>query len=166
MQTPEHDSSPSAHDEFYYPGNPLLKECLWQSREVAVWSRSREPLPADYPRSASGEGGILFLGRQARGTHELPFAIAVHAARGTDRERESYYDFQVVDALAGAVRGVPAAASAALLQAASLRWSVVRKKPYECGSWEPVVELLARNVASDPATAAQWRARNPWLLAL
>lgn len=148
---------------FYYPENPLFDKLVWADQATAVWTRSTVPLPELYPRCSSGRG-ILFVGRQARGSHELPFVVAAHDLRDRDRERSRYYDFQVVDALAGIAPRLPAHPSSVLLEAASRHWREYRKRKYQVGSWEPVVRNLVRNVALDPAVANTWRERHPKLL--
>ena len=148
---------------FYYPENPLLGELVWADARTALWKRSLRSLPRDYPGSHF-EHGILFIGRQARGTHELPFALAAHDRHDRDRERTSYYDFQVIDAIADIAKRLPASASAALLEAASRHWCDYRERQFEPGTWEPVVCRLAANIAGDPAVARQWRERHPHLL--
>lgn len=148
---------------FYYPENPLLGELVWADARTAVWTRSLRPLPRDYPGDYI-DPGILFIGRQARGTHELPFALAMHDRHDRDRERTAYYDFQVIDAIADLAERLPASASVPLLEAASRHWCEYRERQFEPGTWEPVVATLAKNIAADPALARQWREKHPHLL--
>ena len=150
---------------FYYPENPLLGEVVWADQRTAVWTRSKIPLPRGYPGSSAGKG-VLFIGRQARGTHELPFVLAAHDVRDGDRERSVYYKFKIVDSIARIAFRLPPGPSIPLLQATSRHWAEYRKRPYECGSWEPVVRLLVKNLAKDPATTARWREQHPRLLVL
>jgi hypothetical protein len=151
---------------FFYPENPLLGEPIWGDARTALFRRSKAPLPPEYPGGGATGHGVLFTGWQARGTHELPFAVGLHDLRDADRERGDYYDFQVVDALAEAARRLPPSPSRVLLEATRRRWADCRKTKYECGTWEPVVRRLAENVANDPPLAKTWRGCHPELLVL
>jgi len=150
---------------FFYPENPLLGARIWADDRTAFYHRSARPKPERFPKTGSGPApGIVFAARQAMGSFEIPLVVAVHDAGARNRDREDFLRMDVVETLCTAVRRLPAAAAAVVLEAMRSRWYAFPARLYDFDSVYPVVHALARRVAQDAAVRQRWRAAHPDLL--
>ena len=150
---------------FFYPDNPLLGEAIWTSPTAAVYHRSRQPKPPDYPATYDDRGpGILFAGFQALGSFSHPLVICLHEHRGNDRERNNLYRMEVVDLTARVASLLSADAADAVLRILARRWYERPRKRYDFDSWYSIIDRLVRRLATCPRQTARFRADNPHLL--
>lgn len=150
---------------FFYPDNPLLGEAIWTAPTAAVYHRSRRPKPPDYPATYDDRGaGILFAGFQALGSFAYPLVICLHDHRGTDRERNNLYRMEVVELIGAVATRLPPDAAATVLRIFAGRWYERPRKRYDFQSWYPIIDKLARRLATCPEQTAGFRAEHPHLL--
>ena len=151
---------------FYYSGNPLFGEKVWESPEAAVYLRSKEPKPTGYPRTHNDPGpGIVFAGYQALGSCQPPLVFCLHNFRRRDRERNSFYRMDVRNVVQRIASMLPADASARVLRRVKNRWYDRPRKKYDFESWHHFIAILVRNVAASPRHKSTWKADFPHLLA-
>jgi hypothetical protein len=150
---------------FYYPGNPLFGEKIWESSEGAVYFRSKQPKPVGYPATFDDPGpGIVFAGYQALGSFQYPLVFCLHDFRFRDRERNSFFRMDVVKVIQQTVAKLPPDASATVLQAVKSRWYDCPRKKYDFESWHSIIRALVRNIAASPKQKRDWRDQYPRLL--
>jgi hypothetical protein len=161
----DHELLDSVLLSFYYPSNPLLGEEIWESSEVAVYFRSPKPKPYYYPSTYSlGGQGIIFAGYQALGSFPYPLVFCLHRFRLSDRERNSFYEMDVIKLIHQAVSKLPSKPSAIVLRALMARWYDRPRKKYDFTSWHGIIKTLANNVSSSTEEAQRWRQEYPNLL--
>jgi hypothetical protein len=164
---PFHDSDilETALLSFFYPENPLLGEAIWSAPNAAVYHRSREPKPPDYPATYDDRGpGILFAGFQALGSFSHPLVICLHDHRSNDRERNNLYRMDVVNLIGQVAAHLPPDAADAVLRILVGRWYERPRKRYDFQSWYPIIDRLVHRLATCPAQTARFRVENPHLL--
>ncbi|NEV65150.1 hypothetical protein [Thiorhodococcus minor] len=150
---------------FFYPDNPLLGEAIWTSPTAAVYHRSQQPKPPDYPATYNDRGpGILFAGFQALGSFSYPLVVCLHDHRGNDRERNNLYRMDVVKLVGMVAARLPPDAADAVLRIFAGRWYERPRKRYDFESWYPIIDKLVHRLAASPEQAAGFRADNPHLL--
>ncbi len=117
---------------FYYPDNPLLGEAIWTSSTAAVYHRSDQAKPPDYPATYNDPGpGIIFAGLQALGSFAYPLVVCLHDHRGDDRERNNLYRMDVVKLIDRVAARLPPDAAAAVLRIFTGRWYERPRKRYD-----------------------------------
>lgn len=150
---------------FFYPDNPLLGAAIWTSPTAAVYHRSRQPKPLDYPATYDDHGpGILFAGFQALGSFSHPLVICLHDHRGNDRERNNLYRMDVVNLIARVATLLPPDAADAVLRLLARRWYERPRKRYDFDSWYSIIDRLVHRLATCPGQTARFRADHPHLL--
>lgn len=150
---------------FFYPDNPLLGEAIWTSPTAAVYHRSRQPKPPDYPATDDDRGpGIVFAGFQALGSFAYPLVICLHDHHGNDRERNNLYCMEVVDLIGKVAMRLPPDAAGAVLRIFAGRWYERPRKRYDFQSWYPIIDKLVHRLAVCPEQTEGFRADNPHLL--
>ncbi|MEA3642088.1 MAG: hypothetical protein VBE63_19420 [Lamprobacter sp.] len=150
---------------FFYPDNPLLGEAIWTSPTAAIYHRSRQHKPPDYPTTYNDQGpGILFAGFQALGSFSYPLVVCLHDHRGNDRERNNLYRMDVVKLIGKVAIRLPPDAAGAVLRIFASRWYERPRKRYDFDSWYPIIDNLVQRLAGCPEQAARFRADNPHLL--
>ena len=164
---PFHDSDvlETALLSFFYPENPLLGEAIWSGPNAAVYHRSQQVKPADYPATFDDRGpGILFAGFQALGSFSHPLVICLHDHRGTDRERNNLFRMDVVKLIGQVAAQLPPDAANAVLRILAGRWYERPRKRYDFQSWYPIIDRLVHRTAACPTQTARFRLDNPHLL--
>lgn len=150
---------------FYYPGNPLFGEPIWESRSCAVYHRSNMPKPAGYPGTTDDWGtGIVFAGYQALGSFRNPLIFCRHDARQTDRDRRHFFRMDVVRLVQQTVRDLPPGPSAEVLKTLRRRWNDQPTTHFDFDTWSGIVRTLVVNIADSPEQAEAWRRAYPGLL--
>lgn len=156
---------PTVLHSFYYEQNPLFGECLWSTSTGAIWTRSAEPKPPEFPATArEPEPGIVFASFQARGSLEFPLIFCSHTHRTDDRERSTFYRMDVISIISATTRSVPAEVAAKLLERLTPLWYRYPRKRYDLESWYSIIRGLAEQVGRDRGQAEAWRQRHPNLL--
>ena len=150
---------------FFHPNNPLIDEPIWEGAGAAVYKRSLMPKPRGYPRTDRGEGeGIVFAGFQALGSFPQPLAFCLHDYRSNDRERQNFFQMDVIKVIGQVASRLPSAAAAEVLAALKRYWYDRPRKRYDFESWYPIIRTLVKRVADCPEQTARWRAAHPHLL--
>ncbi len=165
--TPFHDTDTleTALLSFFYPDNPLLGEVIWSSPTAAVYHRSRQPKPPDYPATYDDRGpGIVFAGLQALGSFAHPLVVCLHDHRGNDRERNNLYRMDVVKMIGKVAARLPPDAADAVLRIFAGRWYERPRKRYDFDSWYPIIDKLVHRLATSPEQTEGFRHDNPHLL--
>jgi len=151
---------------FYYPGNPLFGNKIWESESASVYFRSDLQKPAGYPQTFDDKGrGIVFGAYQALGSFQYPLIFALHSFRYDDRERNTFYRMDVVKLIHEVASKLPPEASMVVLLALKNRWYDRPRKKYDFESWHRIISTLVRNISTSPEHVALWREINPYLLA-
>lgn len=150
---------------FFHPHNPLLGEAIWISPQAAIYTRSRQPKPSDFPATYNSPGpGIIFAGFQALGSIPHPLVFCLHGYRNNDRERNSFFQMDVVKVISQIAGHLPPDAAARLLRMLTRRWYERPRKRYDFDSWYPIIRTLVQKVGACPRQTRQWRADYPHLL--
>ena len=150
---------------FYYPGNPLFGNEIWSDRSSAVFHRSEDPKPRGFPGSYNSPGpGIIYAGYQALGSFSFPLVIAEHGFRNPDRERNSFYQMDVIKVFKSVAREVSPACAFELLEVLRSKWYAYPRKRYDFDCWYPIVNELARRVGESNEETQKWFGKYPLLL--
>ncbi|MFH0726375.1 MAG: hypothetical protein V2B19_08520 [Pseudomonadota bacterium] len=150
---------------FYYPDNPLFGEKIWESPGAAVYFRSTESKPINYPCTYDDPGpGIIFAGYQALGSFQYPLIFCLHHFRFNDRERNSFFRMDVVRVIGQIASRLSPEASATVLRVVKSRWYDRPRKKYDFDSWHSIIAALTRNIAVSHHHKCVWRDQYPDLL--
>ncbi|MEL6492902.1 MAG: hypothetical protein AAFQ95_23380 [Cyanobacteria bacterium J06621_3] len=134
---------------FYYPTNPLFGEKIYEGSDCAVYLRSKVQKPRGYPATTTGSHGkgIVFASYQALGSFQYPLVFCLHDYRHNDRERNSFFQMDVIRIIHRVVSKLPPAASSVVLQSLKGRWYDRPRKKYDFESWYDIVATLVRSVS-------------------
>lgn len=155
----------TARLSFYYEQNPLFGARIWSGQRSAVFWRSSFAAPVGFPQTYEfGGSGLIFVGRQALGSHPFPLIFCKHDEVPKDRERGTYYRMDVITLVTAVARDLPAEAAAIVLEALRGRWYDQPRKRYDFESWSPVIAALCRAVASQPDVRHAFHHKFPHLL--
>jgi hypothetical protein len=150
---------------FFYDGNILFGEKIWEGRDGAVYKRSSVPLPAYSIKTKEfGEAGIVFAAYQNLGSINVPLVFANHRYRRDDRDRKGLYDFDVISLIEKLVSNITAQASATILEYFSNHWYSYPNKRYDVHSFNTIVTNLLRNICQSSIAVNAFRAKHPNLL--
>ncbi len=150
---------------FFYPGNPLFGEVLYEDHSLAVCRRSGKEIPSSLPITEGyGKRGILFGRYQAVGTLPIPFVIADHTLQQEDRERKSLTTYQILKVLYQIASKVDPKTAAQLLRSLSGKWHLYPARLVDIDSWYYVLCALIRNAARDENVRERFLLANPNLL--
>lgn len=154
----DHAELRAALESFYYPHNPLFGAKLWSTETAAVWRRSDVAKPVGFPATYSLRGeGILYAGYQAMGSFPFPLVIALHDYRHHDRERDTFYEMDVMDAIKRVCALVPPECAFELMEVFRGKWSCYPKKKHDFGSWHPIVARLTERLSRSETATRRWR---------
>lgn len=155
----------AALHSFYYPENPLFGKVIWESLRVAVYHRSKMPLPHFYPVTYGEKGeGIVFSSYQAMGTFQQPLVICVHNRKSHDRDRNNFYKMDVVTLLEHLSRELPPEAAKEVLLVFKKYWYSYPSKQYDFDSYYPVVRQLVTRIADSREVTQSFLQQYPDLL--
>ena len=151
---------------FYYPSNPLFGDKLYEASDCAVYLRSKAQKPRGYPATTTGSHGkgIVFASYQALGSFQYPLVFCLHDYRHNDRDRNSFFQMDVIRIIQRVASRLPPAASSAVLQSLKGRWYDRPRKKYDFESWHGIVATLVRNVSRSPEETLTFRETHPSLL--
>ncbi|MBL8150741.1 MAG: hypothetical protein JNN15_12525, partial [Blastocatellia bacterium] len=151
---------------FYYPSNPLFGTKIWESVNSAVYFRSNKPKPTGYPFTyGGGDGeGIIFAGYQALGSFKYPLIFCSHAYHCSDRERNDFFQMDVIEVIQSTVSTLPPKESAIVLQSLKSRWYDTPQKKYDFECWEGIIHTLVKNTAGSIEETLAFKKANPHLL--
>ncbi len=161
----DHELLNSVLLSFYYPSNPLLGEKIWDSPEAAVYFRSSQPKPLYYPTTMnSGGPGIIFAAYQALGSFPYPLVFCLHRFRLDDRERNSFFEMDVVKVIQQTVAKLPPEASATVLEALKTRWYDRPRKKYDFTTWHGIIGTLVKTISQSEDQTQRWQQKYPHLI--
>lgn len=150
---------------FYYHQNPLFGKEIWSSPRGAVFYRSSQPKPMNFPATTNYRGpGIIFAGYQALGSFDYPLIFCAHGFRLNDRERNYFYRMDVIKVIHQVATDLPPDAAATVLEILKNRWYDSPKKQYDFETWHGIIHTLIRRVADSPQQKISWQERYPHLL--
>lgn len=166
--SPFHDSEllESVLLSFYYPSNPLFGEKIYETSDCAVYLRSKAQKPRGYPATTTGSRGqgIVFASYQALGSFQYPLVFCLHDYRHNDRDRNSFFQMDVVRLIQRVVSKLPPTASSVVLQSLKGRWYDRPRKRYDFESWHGIVATLVRSVSRSAEETLTFRKNYPNLL--
>ncbi|MGE5341154.1 MAG: hypothetical protein ACM3SY_06695 [Candidatus Omnitrophota bacterium] len=155
----------SALLSFFYPENPLFGKKIWVSDKFAIFYRSDQRKPDYYPLTYNYTGeGILFAGYQAMGSFPYPLIFCLHSYRPTGRERDSFYQMDIVDKIKRIVGELPPEPAFEVLEALKNRWYEYPKKKYDLETWYEILNMLVRKIAGSEQHVKNWKKKYPNLL--
>lgn len=151
---------------FYYPNNPLFGDKIYEASDCAVYLRSKVQKPKGYPATTTGSHGqgIVFASYQALGSFQYPLVFCLHDYRHNDRDRNSFFQMDVIRIIQKVVSKLPPAASSVVLQSLKSRWYDRPRKKYDFESWYGIVATLVRNVSRSTEETSTFRETHPNLL--
>ncbi len=150
---------------FFYKENPLFGKEIWNCRQGAVYYRSAEPIPENYPSTYDyGGNGIIFAGYQALGSFKHPLIFCMHGFRLRDRERSSFYRMDVVKVIEKAARLLSPSAATEVLEALRVRWYDRPQRIYDFETWYHIIKVLTLRISQSPEQIAYWQKKYPHLL--
>ena len=83
---------------FYYYGNPLLGEMIWESEEGAVYLCNENAYSEYLPYTRDfGRKGTVFCSYQMLGSNPFHLTVCLHNYKKEDLERRTLYSFEVVN---------------------------------------------------------------------
>lgn len=147
---------------FDFKGNPIVGELLCVSSPVTVSRATERRLHREVPfvgRTAAP--GTLFLAHQARATLPFPLVISVRNIRTPERDRPVLYDFQVIEYLAAAARGVSPEVAVEILGYLRAHWTNPLPRQFKLSSWAQVVNPLIHQIQKSPRAKAAFRKQWP-----
>lgn len=151
---------------FFYPENPLFGDKIWESDDTAVYHRSAQMKPMNYPSTFNASGtGIIFTGYQALGSFSHPLIFCLHNYRTSDRERNSFYYMDVIKIIKNTVYRLSPEASAVVLSVLKKRWYERPKGKYDFCCWYDIIRILVGNIADSTKQKLIWQQEYPHLLA-
>ena len=157
----------SALDSFYFPQNRLFGKKLWESDFGAVYTRSTHPINEHIPVTYKfGKKGLVLCGYQIRGTNPFPFVFCLHKYNNMDRERNTLYDFEVIDVILRLVTEVSPETAMIILEKMKVNWCSypARKKNISVDGWSPVINALIRRIRTSDSVVNKFHNSYPYLL--
>jgi hypothetical protein len=155
----------SALLSFYYPENPLFGREIWSNASAAVFHRSPRAKPVHFPSTCGHDGsGIVFAGFQALGSFPFPLIVAQHDFRFHDRERNAFYQMDVVKLLQHVCGLVSPECAFQLLEVFRSKWYCYPRRRYDFESWYPIVKRLVGQIGTSAEQTRRWREAYPKLL--
>lgn len=152
---------------FYYYGNPVLGEMIWEGREGAVYICDRNaysnylPYTNDY-----GRKGTVFCAYQMLGSNPFHLAVCLHKYRKEDRERRALYSFEVVDIFENISCYISPYGAMRVLEKMRRYWNSTSQKSIDIYSWSETISTLIRKVAGSAEMAEQFRQKYTNLLCI
>ena len=150
---------------FFYYGNPLLGEKIWEDSIGAVYycneNAYRSPLPytIDF-----GRKGTVFCSYQLLGSNPFGLSVCLHTYKKADRERKTLYSFDVIHVFETLSRYISPDASIKVLEKMRRYWNSFPKRHIDINSWDTVICNLIRNITESTAAIQKFRAKYPNLL--
>ncbi len=156
----------SAMTSFYYPQNPLLGEKIYENKIAAVYRRSKMPRSSDLLETRGLPGnGIIFARLQLLGSIDADLVFAFHDFTPESRDRRSLYTNDAMRAAFNAAAECDAGAALKLLNILKNKWRAFSNNGFVFESWYPVIFKLCEIISKDKNTAADFKRKNPGLLA-
>lgn len=152
---------------FYYHGNPLLGEKIWEGNKGAVFLYSGKEYNSCLPFTNDfGRRGAVFCAYQLLGSNPFGLVLCLHNYEQRDRERRALYTFEVVDIFRSISCYVPPYAAMRILEKMRRYWNSTPKKTTDIRSWSPIIQNLIAKISEDADVAQTFRAKYPHLLCL
>ncbi len=142
---------------FYYYGNPLLGEMIWESEEGAVYLCNENAYSEYLPYTRDfGRKGTVFCSYQMLGSNPFHLAVCLHNYKKEDRERRTLYSFEVVNIFQSISHYISPNGAMRVLEKMRRYWNSVPQKRIDIHSWSGTISNLIEKVASSPETAEQF----------
>lgn len=152
---------------FYYYGNPLLGNMIWEGREGAVYVCNGNTYSEDLPYTRDfGRKGAVFCSYQMLGSNPFHLVVCLHKYRKEDRERRTLYNFEVVDIFQSISYYISPYGAMCVLEKMRRYWNSTPQRRIDINSWSRTVPNLIEKIASSPETAEQFRKKYTNLLCI
>ncbi len=152
---------------FYFYGNPILGEKIWEGKEGAVYTWNNNvypeclPYTSDYKRK-----GVVFCSYQMLGSNPFGLAVCLHKYKKEDRERRSLYSFEVVEVFESISYYISSYGAMRVLEKMRRYWNSTPRKHIDIHSWSSVISNFIRKTAASPETSRQFCKKYPNLLCI
>lgn len=152
---------------FYYYGNPLLGEKLWEGREGAVYICNRNAYSKYLPYTSDfGKKGAVFCSYQMLASNPFGLVVCLHKYRKEDRERRTLYTSEVVDVFKTISHYISSYGAMRVLEKMRRYWNSTPQKRIDIHSWSKTISNLIEKVAGCPETVEQFYNKYPDLLCI
>lgn len=152
---------------FYYYGNPLLGEKLWEGQEGAVYLCNKDAYAASLPYTDDFKRqGAVFCSYQLLGSNPFGLVVCHHRFKRDDRDRKALYSFNIVDVFESISRYISPDGAFRMLEKMRRYWNSVPKKRFDIHSWRNTIYNLIRKISSSTEIADKFRKKYPNLLCL
>ena len=133
---------------FYYPENPLMGEKIWEGREGALYTRSRNAYEKGLPYTGDfGRKGAVFCAYQLLGSNPFDLVVCLHNYKKEDRERNDLYSFDVIDVFQKLSYSIDPYGALRMLEKMRRYWNSNPKKRIDICSWSPVINRLIYTIS-------------------
>lgn len=157
----------TALNSFYYDGNPLLGEKIWEGEKGAVYTCNTKQYTGNLPSTYQfGRKGAVFCAYQLLGSNPFGLCVCLHDYRQTDRERSTLYAFEVVQAFGEVCTQISPEGAVKVLEKMRRYWNSVTGKKIDVGSWAPVIRTLIDRITRSGEAVRSFREKYPFLLYL
>lgn len=152
---------------FYYHGNPLLGEKIWEGSKGAVFLYSGKEYNSSLPYTNDfGRRGAVFCAYQLLGSNPFGLVLCLHSYKQRDRERRTLYTFEVIDIFRSISYYVSPYGAMRILEKMRRYWNSTPKKAIDIHSWSPIIQNLISKISADADVMQAFRAKYPHLLCL
>lgn len=152
---------------FYYPENPIIGEKIWEGREGAVYTRSRNVYGIGLPYTGEfGRKGAVFCAYQLLGSNPFDLVVCLHGYKKEDRERNSLYSFEVITVFQKLSYYVDPYGAMRILEKMRRYWNSSSRKHIDIHSWSQVIDSLICKVSQSQEITKCFREKYPDLLSL
>lgn len=150
---------------FYYVGNPLIGEKIYDDGIYAIHHRSNEKKPKFYPSSFGNRGdGIIFAAFQARGSLKESLIFCYHEYKDNDRDREFFSSIDTIDIMIRCIRKIPSDIAMNILLLFRKSWYEYPKGKHGYESYYTVIKNLIFRMELDEIVMNKFRLMYPKLL--
>lgn len=152
---------------FYYYGNPLLGEKIWDNESAAVYFCNTEAYKEGLPYTRKfGRRGAVFCAYQLLASNPFGLVVCLHDYNQNNRDRRELYAFDVVQIFGTISMYLLPDAAMCVLEKMRRFWNAGLPERIEVDSWCPVIySLICRICLSDDAVY-MFRDKYPNLLCL
>lgn len=152
---------------FYYYGNPILGEKIWEGYEGAVYIYNDNTYSRNLPYTYDfGRKGAVFCSYQLLGSNPFGLVICFHNYIKEDRERRTLYRFEVVDIFKNISYCISSYGAMRVLEKMRRYWNSTPKKRIDINSWSFVISNLIRKVAQSSEITEEFLKKYPDLLCI
>ena len=149
---------------FYFIGNPLLGDKIWEGKEGAVYLCKTDEYTSELPYTYKyGRRGTVFCAYQLLGSNPFGLCICLHHYKQRDRERSELFNFEVIRVFQELCSFVSADGAICILEKMRRFWNSV-PQAHKIDSWVPVIRLLIIRISESAVATERFRYQYPNLL--